>query len=156
MPGSKSDCHAANTTRIIGIWPHISPVTLSHSILVIKRYNLRLYVVFFVLVTWRQLPRCGPSSPKRLEQQGRHFCEPTCKKKWGKAKCISLPSIRHPPKPNLPYRCLSCYQPFNNNTTTVAYASTTAWVSRRKKTGLGLEGAIKLLRALPINVPISV
>ena len=39
---------------------------------------------------------------------------------------------------------------------TVAYASTTAWVSGRKKTGLGLEGAIKLLQALPINVPISV
>ena len=103
---------------IIGLWPHISPVTSSHSILVIKRYNLRLYVVFSVLVTWRQLPRCGPSSPKRLEQQGRQFCEPTCKKKWGEAQCISLPSIRHPPKPNLLYCCLSRYQPFNNNTTT--------------------------------------
>ena len=91
---------------------------LSCSILVNTRYNLRLCVVFTVSVSWWQLPRCGPSSPKRLEQQGRQFCEPTCKKKWGEAKCISLPSTRHHPKPNLPYRCFTRYQPFSNNTTT--------------------------------------
>ena len=62
---------------------------------------------------------------------------------------------------------IAAYHATNHSTTTpqlspeeasptVAYASTTAWVSGRKKTGLGLEGAIKLLQALPINVPISV
>ena len=128
---------------IIGLWPHISPVTLSHSTLVIKRCNLRLCVVFSVLVTWRQLPRCGPSSPKRLEQQGRQFCEPTCKKKWGEAQCISLSSIRHPPKPNLPFYRSSTLSRTPSTTpqqfspeealSTVACASTTAWVSGHRR-----------------------
>ena len=55
---AEQQCLAASPTVtrqtprvIIGLWPHISPVTSSHSILVIKRYNLRLYVVFSVLVT---------------------------------------------------------------------------------------------------------
>ena len=149
---------------IIGLWPHISPVTSSHSILVIKRYNLRLYVVFSVLVTWRQLPRYGPSSPKRLEQQGRLSVNPPARRSGVKSSAlVCLPFAILPNQ-----TCLTAaYHATKNSSTTpqhspeealqtVAYASTTAWVSGRKETGLGLEGAIKLLRAPHINVPISV
>ena len=101
-------------------------------------------MVFSVHVTWRQLPRYGPSSPKRLEQQGRQFCEPACKKTWGKVKCISLLSIRQP-LPN--QTCLSTARPHYQEhlqhklkpfspeeaLSTVACASTTAWVSGHRR-----------------------
>ena len=92
---AEQQCLAASPTVtrqtprvIIGLWPHISPVTLSHSILVIKRYNLRLYVVFSVFVTWRQLPRYGPSSPKRLEQQGRLSVNPPARRSGVKSSAL--------------------------------------------------------------------
>ena len=144
---------------------YLSPFPqLSHSFL----------VKYIVLPT----PLCGVPCPcyvaaaakirtllsQETRATGKTLSEPACKKKWGEVECISLPSIRHPPKPNPPHRCLSATK--NSSTTpqhspeealqTVAYASTTAWVSGRKETGLGLEGAIKLLRAPHINVPISV
>ena len=90
---------------------------------------------------------------------------------------VNLPARRSGAKPSasvcLPFAILpnqtcfiAAYHATNHSTTTpqlspeeasptVAYASTTAWVSGRKKTGLGLEGAIKLLQAPPINVPIT-
>ena len=102
---------------IIGLWPHTSPVTSSHSFLVNTLYNLRLCGV---------LCPCNVAAAAKirtlLSQEtratGKTLSEPACKKKWGEVECISLPSIRHPPKPNLPHRCLSRYQKFFNNTTT--------------------------------------
>ena len=127
-------------------------------------YYLRLCVVFLVHVTWRQLPRYGPSSPKRLEQQGRLSVNPPARRSGVKSSAlVCLPFAILPNQ-----TCLTAaYHATNNSSTTpqhspeealqtVAYASTTAWVSGRKETGLGLEGAIKLLRAPHINVPISV
>ena len=127
-------------------------------------YYLRLCVVFLVHVTWRQLPRYGPSSPKRLEQQGRLSVNPPARRSGVKSSAlVCLPFAILPNQ-----TCLTAaYHATKNSSTTpqhspeealqtVAYASTTAWVSGRKETGLGLEGAIKLLRAPHINVPISV
>ena len=121
-------------------------------------------MVFSVFVTWRQLPRYGPSSPKRLEQQGRLSVNPPARRSGVKSSAlVCLPFAILPNQ-----TCLTAaYHATKNSSTTpqhspeealqtVAYASTTAWVSGRKETGLGLEGAIKLLRAPHINVPISV
>ena len=121
-------------------------------------------MVFLVHVTWRQLPRYGPSSPKRLEQQGRLSVNPPARRSGVKSSAlVCLPFAILPNQ-----TCLTAaYHATKNSSTTpqhspeealqtVAYASTTAWVSGRKETGLGLEGAIKLLRAPHINVPISV
>ena len=98
---------------------YLSPFPqLSHSFL----------VKYIVLPT----PLCGVPCPcyvaaaakirtllsQETRATGKTLSEPACKKKWGEVKCISLPSIRHPPKPNLPHRCLSRYQKFFNNTTT--------------------------------------
>ena len=127
-------------------------------------YYLRLCVVFFVHVSWRQLPRYGPSSHKRLKQQGRLSVNPPARRSGVKSSAlVCLPFAILPNQ-----TCLTAaYHATKNSSTTpqhspeealqtVAYASTTAWVSGRKETGLGLEGAIKLLRAPHINVPISV
>ena len=127
-------------------------------------YYLRLCVVFLVHVSWRQLPRYGPSSPKRLKQQGRLSVNPPARRSGVKSSAlVCLPFAILPNQ-----TCLTAaYHATKNSSTTpqhspeealqtVAYASTTAWVSGRKETGLGLEGAIKLLRAPHINVPISV
>ena len=120
--------------------------------------------MFSVLVSWWQLPRYGPSSPKRLEQQGRLSVNPSARRSGVKSSAlVCLPFAILPNQ-----TCLTAaYHATKNSSTTpqhspeealqtVAYASTTAWVSGRKETGLGLEGAIKLLRAPHINVPISV
>ena len=96
------DRHAASTTCYdIGLRPHISSVNCLIPSWWNTRHILRLCEVFSVPVTWWQLPRYGPSSPKRLEQQGRQFCEPACKKTWGEVKCISLLSIRQPLPPKI-------------------------------------------------------
>ena len=123
-------------------------------------------MVFSVHVTWRQLPRYGPSSPKRLEQQGRQFCEPACKKTWGKVKCISLLSIRQP-LPN--QTCLSTarqrYQLQQQNTSTIftrrghhrqlGLELVAAWAtSYRDRLGIG-EVVNCLETAEPVRSPTS-
>ena len=122
--------------------------------------------MFSVHVTWRQLPRYGPSSPKRLEQQGRQFCEPACKKTWGKVKCISLLSIRQP-LPN--QTCLSTARPHYQEHLQQHHNSfhqkrpCQLWPvlplllgSVDTEDWIGPGGSNKLLRAPPRNVPISV
>ena len=122
--------------------------------------------MFSVHVTWRQLPRYGPSSPKRLKQQGRQFCEPACKKTWGKVKCISLLSIRQP-LPN--QTCLSTARPHYQEHLQQHHNSfhqkrpCQLWPvlplllgSVDTEDWIGPGGSNKLLRALPRNVPISV
>ena len=74
-----------------------------------------------------------------------------------------LPS---PPKPNLPLNRSSTlpiilqttHQHFHQKRPRQPWPMPSLLLGsvEAKKTGLGLEGAIKLLRALPINVPISV
>ena len=95
--------HAASNT--CDHWPQApyQSCHLSCSILVNTRYNLRLCVVFSVPVSGGQLPRYGPSSPKRLKQQGRLPVNPSARRSGATSSASVCSPFANPPKPNLPF-----------------------------------------------------
>ena len=108
--------HAASNT--CDHWPQApyQACHLSCSILVNIRYNLRLCVVFTVSVSWWQRQRYGPSSPKRLKQQGRLPVNPSARRSGVKSSASVCSPFANPSQTKPAFQPLANATNYNNKT----------------------------------------